>query len=160
MRPDDGSVDTDRARLPEESTAMTDTTRALTSTGPSMSELTTVAGVVFAAIGVISYVGSGLASPTAFIPTGFGVVFIVLGVVARNEAWRQHVMHAAAVLAVLAILGSLNGLADLPDLVTGEPLDRPWAVGAKSAFVVAAAIYLFFSIRSFVRARSTRASAR
>ena len=43
-------------------------------------------------------------SPTAFIPSGFGVALIVLGVIALNEKYRMHAMHGAALIGLIGFV--------------------------------------------------------
>jgi hypothetical protein len=120
-----------------------------------MANMTVLLGAGLAALGIVSYIGSGADSVTALIPTFFGVMFVALGKAAQREARR--VMHAALGLAVvgLRLLGTIPGLFDLGDLLAGRDLDRPWAVGAQSAMAIALAVYLAFGVRSFVAARRT-----
>lgn len=115
-------------------------------------------GVGLIVLGIVSYAGSGAESVTALIPTFFGIVLAALGLVGRREDRRAVTMHIAALLALLGLLGSAVGLLSLPDLVTGEDLERPWAVGAQSAMAVALAVYLALAVRSFVAARQARTS--
>lgn len=65
-------------------------------------------------------------------------------------------MHLAALLAVVGFLGNAMGLASLPDLLRGDDLDRPWAVGVQSVMAFALALYLGPSVRSFIAARKAR----
>ncbi|MDQ4069454.1 MAG: hypothetical protein M3203_08300 [Actinomycetota bacterium] len=110
-------------------------------------------GVALVVLGVVAYAGSGAESVTALIPSFFGIVLVALGVAGRREGWRAVSMHMAAVVALLGLLGGAMGLPDLPDLLTGEDLERPWAVGTQSAMAVILAVYLVLSIRSFIAAR-------
>ncbi len=123
-----------------------------------MAGVTVAFGVVLVVLGVVAYFASGAASVTALIPAFFGVVLAALGAVGRSEERRALAMHIAAVLALLGLLGGAMGLPKLPALLTGEPLDRPWAVGTQSAMAVILAVYLALSIRSFVAARRARAA--
>jgi hypothetical protein len=70
-----------------------------------MHHVTIVAGVILSAIGLFGYFGSPQEnpSPTALIPAGFGVVLIVLGIVAHRASARMHAMHAAAAIALLGL---------------------------------------------------------
>lgn len=121
-----------------------------------MAKVTIWFGGALVVLGIVGYVGSGAASPTALIPAVVGVILVALGVAGRQEDRRALTMHAAAVIALLGFLGSAMGLVSLPDLVTGKSLERPWAVGVQSAMAFILAIYLALSIRSFVAARKAR----
>jgi hypothetical protein len=92
-------------------------------------------------------------SGTAFIPTGFGVALIVLGVLAWNEAYRKHAMHAAALLALLGFvmpLGRLIYAASQPEFQFGL------AAGGSLLMAVLCAIFLGLCVKSFVDARAAR----
>jgi hypothetical protein len=121
-----------------------------------MARLTVGFGAALVALGIIGFVGSGADSVTALIPSIFGAVFVVLGLVGRAEERRALTMHIAAFLAVVGIAGSITGLVDLPDLLAGDDVDRPWAVAVQSIMAVALVIYLVFAVRSFIAARRAR----
>ncbi len=121
-----------------------------------MANVTIWFGAALVVLGIVGYVGSGAASPTALIPTVVGAILAALGAAGRREDRRAVTMHVAAVVALLGLLGSARGLVSLPDLVTGKDLDRPWAVGVQSVMAVVLAAYLVLSIRSFIAARRAR----
>lgn len=121
-----------------------------------MARVTIGFGAALVVLGIIGFVGSGADSVTALIPSFFGVVFVVLGVVGRAEERRALTMHIAAVLALVGIAGSVTGLIDLPDLLAGDDLDRPWAVAVQSIMAVVLVVYLVLAVRSFIAARRAR----
>ena len=121
-----------------------------------MAKVTIRFGAALVVLGIVGYLGSGAASPTALIPTVVGAVLAALGFAGEREERRALMMHVAAVVALLGFLGSAMGLVSLPDLVTGEDVERPWAVGVQSVMAVVLAAYLALSIRSFVAARKAR----
>ena len=59
-----------------------------------MSSTTILFGVLLTALGVAGYFLTGAVSPTALIPTWFGLPLVALGYVSRSEAMRKHAMHA------------------------------------------------------------------
>lgn len=122
-----------------------------------MARLTIGFGAALVVLGIVGFVGSGADSVTALIPTFFGIVFVVLGVVGQDDSRRALTMHIAAFLALVGIAGSVTGLVDLPDLLAGNDLERPWAVAVQSIMAVALVIYLVFAVRSFIAARRARA---
>ncbi len=121
-----------------------------------MAKVTIWFGAALIVLGIVGYAGSGAASPTALIPSIVGAVLAALGAAGMREERRALTMHVAAVIALIGFLGSAMGLASLPDLVTGEDVERPWAVAVQSIMAVVLAIYLVLSIRSFVAARKAR----
>ncbi|MGH8187638.1 MAG: hypothetical protein ACREUC_13845, partial [Steroidobacteraceae bacterium] len=113
--------------------------------------------VLMIVLGVVGYVGTGMASPTALIPAVFGVLFAVLGVVARGEAARKHAMHAVAVLSLLGFLATVRSFAALPEALSGGPTLRgPGAVYSQAAFAVLSGILLALCVKSFIAARRAR----
>lgn len=124
-----------------------------------MARITIGFGLALVVLGIFGFVGSGAESVTALIPSFFGVVLAVLGFVGQNPDRRALTMHIAALLAFVGIGGSFSGLLDLPDLIAGNDLDRPWAVGVQSIMVVLLVVYLVLAVRSFIAARRERASA-
>ena len=99
-------------------------------------------GVAFIILGLAGYLGTDRRSTTALIPVAFGVVFCVLGTLARDPGKRRHSMHAAAVLGLVAVLGAGRGLTKILPLLSGEPVERPNAVIAQA--VIARLIALTF----------------
>jgi len=122
-----------------------------------MAKVTIGFGAALVVLGIVGYLGSGAASPTALIPAFVGLILAALGAAARQRDRHALMMHVAVVVALLGFLGSAMGLASLPDLLTGADLERPWAVGVQSAMALLLAVYLALSIRSFVAARKARA---
>ncbi len=123
-----------------------------------MAIVTLWCGVGLIVLGIVSYAGSGAESLTALIPAFFGIALAGLGFVGQRQDRRALTMHIAALLALLGFLGSAVGLVRLPDLVVGEDLERPWAVGAQSMMALALAVYLALAVRNFVAARKARTS--
>ena len=122
-----------------------------------MTTTTRLVGLILAALGILSYLGTGRTSITALIPAFFGVVFVLLAWVARNEAVRKHVIHAAMVVALLGIAGTAARL--IPGIAAGTlDLTRP-AVLAQIATVALLAWYLVKGIQSFKAARLARTGA-
>jgi len=113
-------------------------------------------GVMLIGLGVISYFGTGTSSPTALIPAGFGLIFLLLGFVARDPRRTRHAMHGAALLAVLGILGSGRGLPKIVPLLTGETVDRPIAVIVQAVMALLMIVFLILCIQSFRAARRSR----
>ena len=107
--------------------------------------------MVLALLGLLSYFGTGRTSVTALIPAFFGAVFIVLSMIARNEAARKHAMHAAVALALLGAIGTLGRL--VPALLAGK---MGAAVLAQLAMTVLLAGYVALGVRSFKEARRAR----
>ena len=119
-----------------------------------MPSTTRTVGIVLILLGLVSYFGTGRISLTALIPAYFGAVFVILAMVARNEAARKHAMHGAVMLALIGLLGTLVRL--IPALAAGE-FGRV-AVLAQLAMSLVLAGYIFLGVQSFRQARRARAA--
>ena len=75
--------------------------------------VTVVFGIILIAMGAGGYFGTGSESVTALIPAFFGVPMVIAGLLARQEKFLKHAMHAAALLALLGAAGAGRGLAKL-----------------------------------------------
>jgi len=117
-----------------------------------MASTTRSFGIVLILLGLASYVLTGRTSVTALIPAFFGAVFVILALVARNEAARKHAMHAAV---ALALIGLLATLARVVPALAGGNLTRP-AVLAQLAMVVLLGVYIALGVKSFKEARRAR----
>ena len=110
-------------------------------------------GAMLMLLGIIGYSASGGASFTALIPTGFGLVFMILGFVARNPLLRKHAMHGAAGLALLGLVATFSGFLKAFALIGGGMVERPQAVIAQGVMALLCLVFLSFAVRSFIKAR-------
>lgn len=109
-------------------------------------------GAALIVLGVIVTIASSSGSATSLIPAFIGIVFLVIGIVARAKPdLNHHLMHGAAALALIAILGSLGS-------AIGRGAEG-WALFAQVATIALCAGYLFLAVQSFRQARLTRESA-
>lgn len=120
-----------------------------------MASTTIAFGVVLIVLGLASYFLTGMVSFTALIPSVFGVVLALCGMIARDERKRKHAMHGAVLVALLGFAGSVPGLLRIGQYFDGTAA-RPAAVLAQSMMAVLMLIYLVMAIRSFAAARATR----
>ena len=118
-----------------------------------MTSTTIVFSIVLILLGFAGYFGTGTSSLTALIPAFFGLVMLILGILARSDAARKHAMHAAATVALVGLIGALFSL-------LRTPLDlRPaMAVFSQVAMIVLMAIFLALCIKSFRDSRRARAA--
>lgn len=117
-----------------------------------MPTTTRLVGIVLMIIGLGSYWLTGRTSVTALIPAFFGVIFVLLAYVARNEAARKHAMHVAVAVGLLGLLGTLGRA--IPAVMDGQ-LTRP-AVIAQIVTGLVLAYYVFLGVQSFRAARRAR----
>lgn len=112
-----------------------------------------IVGVLLVLLGVFGYSATRGVSVTALIPAVFGIALWGLAVLARNERWRRHAMHAAVVLGLLGFLATASALGRLPALLQGEAVVRPAAVISQSIMAILTGVFVALSVKSFVDAR-------
>jgi hypothetical protein len=113
-----------------------------------MSKLTVIIGVALVVLGVGGYLATGRNSATALIPAGFGLLYIILGVVGEQRPGaRMHVMHVAALLSLIGIGGNVTAIAAV---LRG---DAGTAAVLRTIMAGICALHLVLAIRSFVLAR-------
>jgi len=122
-----------------------------------MATTTLVFGFAYLILGIAGFVLTGSTHKTALIPCVFGVLFLILGLLARKDRLRKHVMHAAVLIALLSFAKTFPALGHLPDLVHGTA-ERPAAVITQSINAGLSLLYIIFSVRSFIQARRARSS--
>lgn len=120
-----------------------------------MSRLSLYLGLILIASGIISYISTGMESITALIPSLFGLVFLLLGLMGQiNETWRKHTMHVALLIALLGLGGSVQGLITLIEFITS--IDRFAAVITQSIMALSCIYFILAGIRSFLQTRFGR----
>jgi len=120
-----------------------------------MAKLTIVFGVLLILLAVIGFVSTGSQHPTALIPGGFGLIFILFGVTANTPDSKKRMlwMHISVTVALLAFLGTIPADIDAFRLSRGVEFPHPIAVLEKAAMSLLCLLYVLFCIRSFVNAR-------
>jgi hypothetical protein len=117
------------------------------------------AGILLVVVGAVGYGLAEKPSFTALIPAAVGALFVVLGALARNEAYRKHAMHAAAGLGLLgAIVAGTRAVPGLMKLSSGDESVNRLAVGTTTAMMVICAVFVLLCIQSFIAARRSRAA--
>jgi fucose 4-O-acetylase-like acetyltransferase len=119
---------------------------------------TIVFGTLMILLGVVGYFVTGRQSPTALIPAIPGLLFVILGALARNPRLRMHAMHAVAALALIGFLAMIPGLIKLMRWAGGTAPGRPAAVVSQSVLAGLLLVFLVLCVRSFVAARRQRAA--
>lgn len=109
-------------------------------------------GVLLIIIGLIGYVHgmmSDKASVTALIPAFFGLVLVILGVLANaKENLRKHLMHGAVIISLLGFIMPAGRL-----ISKMSELTMSAAVVSQIAMAVVCLIFTILAIRSFAAAR-------
>ena len=118
-----------------------------------MARTTIGLGIILFVLGLLGFLMTGMQSPTALIPAFFGVVFLILGIIARKETARKMSMHIAMIIALLGLIGTFSGLINFFVLITGGEVARPAAVISQTIMALLLIYYLVLGIKSFIDAR-------
>ena len=123
-----------------------------------MAKLTIAFGVLLILLGAIGFVYTGSAHPTALIPAGIGVLFVLFGVMANTEDSKKRMlwMHISVTVALLTFLGMIPAAIDTVKLSRGVEYPHPAAVVEKGALALFSLLYVLFCVRSFIAARRSR----
>ncbi|HEV2709677.1 MAG TPA: hypothetical protein VGU67_05670 [Edaphobacter sp.] len=123
-----------------------------------MAKLTIVFGILLIILGVFGYVYTGSAHPTALIPAGAGILFILFGVLANSDDAKKRMlwMHVSVTVALLLFLSLIRADIDVIRLSRGFAFPYPAAVIEKSATSLLSLLYVLFCVRSFIAARRQR----
>ena len=122
-----------------------------------MPQLTIAYAIVLILLGIIGYVATGMVSVTALIPSFFGIVFLILGLLGKAESRRKLMMHIAVALGLLAIVGTFNGIIATISYFGGGEVARPAAVISQAVMAILSILYVAMGVKSFVDARRARA---
>lgn len=123
-----------------------------------MAKLTIVFGILLIVLGVTGYVYTGSAHPTALIPAGCGILFIIFGALANSDNSKKRMlwMHISVTMALLLFLSLIRADIDVIRLSRGASFPYPAAVIEKSATSLLSLLYVLFCVRSFIAARRQR----
>jgi hypothetical protein len=121
-----------------------------------MARLSILFGLLLIALGIGGYVGTGSEHPTALIPAGFGILLVLLGILALKESLRKHAMHFAAMVGLVGTIGGAIRL--LQPVVSGQTIQHPVAYGCTAAMTVLCLAFVVLCVNSFVQARRRRAA--
>jgi hypothetical protein len=123
-----------------------------------MAKLTIAFGILLMLLGITGYVTTGSSHPTALIPSGIGVLFVLFGVMANSDDSKKRMlwMHISVTVALLVFLGMIPSAIDTLKLSRGVTFPHPIAVEEKGALCLFCLIYVLFCIRSFISARRAR----
>lgn len=110
--------------------------------------------------GTFAMMGFEPAKVTALLPAFFGVVFLLLGLLAlKKPAWHKPLVLAAVVLALLAFVGTAPGLARALWLLAGGAVARRAAAVEQAITAVLCLGYVGRALKAFLAARRVGQSA-
>jgi hypothetical protein len=122
-----------------------------------MGPITIITGILLIALGVGGYafaLTTDHPSPTALIPAAFGLVLLLLGLLARSEKMRMHVMHVAV---LIGLVGFLIPAWRVISKAISTGIDAPsLAVVANVLMALICGVYVVLCIKSFIDARRSR----
>lgn len=114
-------------------------------------------GILLILTGVLASWLSG--QPTALIPAPFGLLIGLSGIIAlKKPNLKKHAMHVSAALALIGVLLTIPGAIGGIQYIFGVEIERPLAAAVQSAMFIICLILTYFSVRSFIQARSERLS--
>lgn len=123
-----------------------------------MAKLTLVFAALLIVLGLVGFLGSGSAHPTALIPAYIGLALAVFGFLAisPNESRRKLFMHVNVTIGLLGFLGGLiEGIKGWCH--TAATSAAPNAIISAEASKLALAglmlLYVILCVRSFIAAR-------
>ena len=123
-----------------------------------MAKLTIGFGILLIALGVFGYVATGSIHPTALIPAGIGLFFVLFGAMANTENSKKRMlwMHISVTVALLVFILTIPADIDTIRLSRGAFFAHPAAVEEKGALSLLCLLYVLFCVRSFIAARRAR----
>lgn len=87
----------------------------------------------------------------ALLPALFGILFLLLGVLAQKKKNRYRIiMYSACGLAFAAIISAAGGLMDTAALIAGQDIERPAAAVEEAISAVLCAGFLLITIKAFI----------
>jgi uncharacterized membrane protein YqjE len=125
-----------------------------------MAKLTIGFGILLVLLGIVGFVETGSSHPTALIPVGIGVLFMLFGVMANSADTKKRMlwMHISVTVALLVFLGMIPAMWDVFRISRGAYFS-PTAAAAvedKATLGFFSLIYVLFCVRSFINARRSR----
>lgn len=121
-----------------------------------MAKVTLIFAALLVALGLVSYLGTGSAHPTALIPTWIGLALGIFGLLAisPNEGRRKLFMHINVTIGLVGFLGGAAEAVRGYLHATSEGLEPDLiALAAKLTLSGLMLIYIILCVRSFIAAR-------
>lgn len=123
-----------------------------------MAKVTLVFAVLFIALGLVGFIGTGSVHYTALIPAALGLLLGIFGALSFSpDAGRRKLfMHINVTLGLLGFLGTIMGLIQWFQMLGGAILKNPPATESKAIMALLCLIYVALCVRSFIAARKAR----
>lgn len=120
-----------------------------------MAKLTIGLGIVLTLMAVVCFALTGSSHPTALIPAGVGLLFVLFGALAISPDPKRRMlwMHIAVTVALLMFLGTVPAVIQMVRQLQGAVLPHPIAVDEKAATSLLCLLFVALCVRSFIAAR-------
>lgn len=125
-----------------------------------MAKTTVVVGVLLVLLGAGVYAAIVPHAPTSLIPAIFGVLLVVLGLLAQTDdnKRRMIVMHIAVTIGLIGFLFPfVRSVGGAVKMLQGIAVAHPLAVKESMAMALICLVYTALCVRSFIDARRSRA---
>lgn len=114
-----------------------------------------ISGVLLILVGIAGFgfsILDGANAPTALIPAAFGLLLVILGLIAKSkENLRMHLMHAAILVGLAGFIIPLTRL--IPQL---SQIRVSLAVLSQVAMSLICLVFVILCVKSFIDARRNR----
>lgn len=123
-----------------------------------MAQLTRVFGVILVVLGVVYFVLTGSRYPTPLIPSAFGFLLFVCGLLASTEDTRKRMlwMHIAVTIGLVGFLfPAVRGGMALARSAYLTPVQHT-AAQEEMVMAVVCAVFTALCVRNFIMARVSR----
>ena len=124
-----------------------------------MAKFTLVIALVLIVLGVAFFVATGSHAPTALIPTYFGILLGIFGLLAntRDSKRRMLFMHIAVTIGLIGVIfPGYRGGSDFIASTRGQAVLRPLAMKEELAMAGICLVFVVMCVRSFIAARRAR----
>ena len=118
-----------------------------------MAKISIAFSIILIILGLVSYFIISSESITALIPAFLGIPVLVLGIIALNEKYLKHSMHAVAVLMLLGFGGTVGGLFKFFRMLGGDSFERPSAIIIQAIMALLCLVFLVLAVKSFIDAK-------
>ena len=123
-----------------------------------MASVTIRFSILLILLGLLFFFITGHIHPTALIPTFFGIVLLVLGLLARTESVKQRmlVMHIAVTIALIGFIFPAVRAAMAWWAARQGGVLLVMAFREQVLMALICLVYVWFCVRSFIAARKAR----
>jgi hypothetical protein len=121
-----------------------------------MARVTLLFAVLLIALGLVGFLGTGSAHPTALIPTWFGLALGIGGLLAisPSESRRKLFMHINVTIGLLGFLGAaVEAVRGYVHAASAGLVPDQIALASKLTMSGLMLIYVLLCVRSFINAR-------